>query len=518
MKNLPIGIQTFENMRDKSANYVYVDKTNFVFDIAQNVGSYFLSRPRRFGKSLFLGTLKSLFQGKKELFEGLYIYDKWDWSKTYPVIHFSFDKMDNKHLERTILYRIDDYATDFEVKLSREGVRDRFEELIQKVYQKHGPVVFLVDEYDKPIIEFLEYEEDGTLSQAIANQKIMKQFYGVLKGSEELLRLTFITGISKFAKVSVFSDLNHLQDMSINDNFAAVVGYTQEEVETYFEDHIQRTQEKLNFTRENLLEQMKIWYNGFSWDGATSVYNSFGLLNFFSNRDFRNYWFATGTPTMLLYQMKVQNVYDVENTVIDIDELEICDVENLNLIPLLFQTGYLAIKEKNYAERTLLLDYPNKEVRESMYRFMINGIAPNPKRFHTIGTINDIKKALLINDLDSVKTTISSLLADLPSEVYDKQSEGLYHGLLHFIFSLLGVYIKSEVHSSKGRADSVVETATHVYIFEFKFNKSALAAMQQIKKNQYAEKYRNSGKIIVGIGANFKTDIKEIKGWKVETL
>ncbi len=514
MKNLPIGIQTFERIR--SGNYIYVDKTEFVYEVAQNSASYFLSRPRRFGKSLFLNTLKSLFQGKKDLFEGLWIADKWDFSKVHPVIHFSFDKMDNKILEESISSVINTHALNFEVSLIENGVKNRFQELLVKVSAKHGEVVLLIDEYDKPIIEFLEFEESGIYTKAIENQKIMKQFYSVLKASEEHLRLTFITGVSKFTKVSVFSDLNHLQDISLNERFANIVGYTQSEVEYYFEAHIQSVEQKLKMSHQDLLAKMKIWYNGFSWNAETTLYNPFGLLNFFSNKDFRNYWFSTGTPTFLLNQMKIQNIYDVENTRIDIESIESYDINNLNLISLLFQTGYLTIKEMD--GRKLLLDYPNQEVRESMYRFMIDGLAPNPQRIYTIGTIEDLKKAFLTADLATVRSIISSLLSDLPYEVYDKKSEGLYHGLLHFMFSLLGVYIKSEVHSSRGRADSVVETATHVYIFEFKFNKAAAEAMQQIKDKNYASKYENSGKITVGIGVNFKTADKEINEWEVENL
>ena len=520
MKNLPIGIQTFENIRSKTANFIYVDKTDFVYEIAQNTGSYFLSRPRRFGKSLFLGTLKSLFQGKKELFEGLYIYDKWDWSQTFPVIHFSFDALNyrDRGLDTVIFERINDIAEQYDIFLVKEDYKSRFEELLHKVSKKHGKVVFLVDEYDKPIIDFLEYQQDGTFPQAVVNQGIMKGFYSVLKGNEASLQLTFITGISKFSKVSVFSDLNHLQDLTLLPQFAKIVGYTQEEVELHFDEHIEATRNNLELDKETFLNQMKIWYNGFSWNGKDTLYNPFGLLTFFNTKEFRNFWFTTGTPTFLLNQMKIQEFYDVENTTTEIEELDSYDIHNLNLIPLLFQTGYLTIKSKNVAEGTLLLDYPNKEVRESMYRFMINGLAPNPRRASTANTIKNLIKAFQQADLEGVRKILSSLLADLPSEVYDKKSEELYHGLLHFIFSLIGVYVKSEVHSSQGRADSIVETTTHVYIFEFKFNRSANEALAQIKEKKYADRYQSASKIILGIGVNFVTKDREIQGWETEIL
>ncbi len=516
MKDLPIGIQTFQGLRED--NFIYVDKTEFVYEIARKRGSYFLSRPRRFGKSLFLNTLKSLFQGKKDLFEGLWIADKWDFSKIHPVIHFSFDKMDNKILEESISSVINIHALKFDVSLIENGVKNRFEELLQKASAKHGEVVLLIDEYDKPIIEFLEFEESGIYTKAIENQRIMKQFYSVLKASEEYLRLTFITGVSKFTKVSVFSDLNHLQDISLDDDFANIVGYTQQELEDNFSEYIDKAGNSLNMDKSFLLKEMKTWYNGFSWDGKQTLYNSFGILNFFSKRKFENYWFSTGTPTFLLNQMKKQNIFIVENTWLDRGDLESYDINNLAILPLLFQTGYLTIKEVDTATGMFLLDYPNQEVRQSMYRFMIDGIAPSPQRFSTTNTMLQVTKAFVENDLAKVRSIVSSLLADLPYEVYDKQSEGLYHGLLHFMFSLLGVYIKSEVHSARGRADSVVETATHIYIFEFKFNKTATEAMQQIKDKKYASKYENSGKLIDGIGVNFKTADKEINEWEVENL
>ena len=516
MRKLPIGIQTFQGLRED--DFIYVDKTAFVYEIAQVRGSYFLSRPRRFGKSLFLNTLKSLFQGKKELFEGLHIYDKWNWTKTNPVIHFSFDKMDNKILETSILGIIDKHAHQFEIELFAEGIKNRFQELLEKVHEKHGGVVLLVDEYDKPIIEFLEFEESGVYTKAIENQRIMKQFYSVLKASEEYLRLTFITGVSKFTQVSVFSDLNHLQDISLDDDFANIVGYTQEELEHNFSEYIDKATDSLKMKRTVLLKEMKTWYNGFSWNGTETLYNPFGILNFFSKRKFYNYWFSTGTPTFLLQQMKKRNIFQVENARIDRMDMESYDINNLAPIPLLFQTGYLTIKEIDTETGMFLLDYPNQEVRQSMYRFMIDGLAPNPQRFSTTNTMLQVTKAFAANDLTTIRAIVSALLADLPYEVYDKQSEGLYHGLLHFIFSLLGIYIKSEVHSSHGRADSVVETATHVYIFEFKFNKTAAEAMQQIKSKKYAEKYQHAGKIIVGIGVNFKTDEKEINEWAMENL
>jgi hypothetical protein len=318
--------------------------------------------------------------------------------------------------------------------------------------------------------------------------------------------------------VSVFSDLNYLDDLTLDKNCATIVGYTQEELEFYFEERIQSTMKALELTREDLLERMRIWYDGFSWDGKTKLYNPFGTLNFFKKETFQNFWFSSGLPYFLFKIIKERLLFDVENSEINGQDLEKYDIDNLNLVPLLFQTGYLTVKSFDRLTEDMVLDYPNKEVRESMYRFMIDGLANNESRGGAHITNRDLVKAFQAADLDRVKEILNALLSDLPSEVYDKKSEGLYHGLLHFVFQLLGMYIKSEVHSSKGRADSVVETATHVFIFEFKFNRSAIEAMKQIKNKKYADKYRASQKLITGIGVNFVTKYKEIKGWKTEVL
>jgi hypothetical protein len=519
MKNLPIGIQTFSDFPD--FNFVYVDKTELIHKMTTTGKYYFLSRPRRFGKSLLVSTLKALFEGRKELFSGLWIEDKWDWSKKNPVIHFSFDAMsyDALGLDGAILAELKYWAKHHKVRLITSGYKDQFKELIQKVSKKHGKVVILIDEYDKPIMDYLEFEEIGVNTQAKINQGIMKRFYSVLKNSGDDVRFLFITGISKFSKVSLFSDLNHLNDLTLKPQFAAITGYTQSELIFYFDDHLKLTAKTLKISKKKLLELMKVWYNGFSWDGKTKVYNPFGTLNFLEQKMFLNHWFTTGTPTFLLRLMKNRDQFDVENTQINSIDLDKYDIDNLELIPLLFQTGYLTVKSIDPITSDMVLDYPNKEVRENMYKFMINGLSQVKKtNLYATNALNNMLKAFAEANLDDVKATINALLAGLPSEAYDKKSEGLYHGLLHFIFKLLGIYIKSEVHSSKGRADSIVETATHVYIFEFKFNRSAEEAMQQIKDKKYADAYRDSGKEIVGIGVNFASKDKEIKGWLVENL
>jgi Predicted AAA-ATPase/PD-(D/E)XK nuclease superfamily len=515
MKNLPIGIQTLAEIR--ANNCVYVDKTRLVHQLATTGKYYFFSRPRRFGKSLLISTLKELYLGNKPLFEGLWIEPYWDWSKKNPVFHISFDDMSYKQigLEAAILQRLNEHAKHYKIRLMTADYKAQFKELLEKLSKKYGKVVVLIDEYDKPIIDFLEKHE---IDQAKFNRDILREFYGVLKNSDPLLKLVFITGISKFAKVSLFSHLNNLDDITLSPRYAALAGYTQNELEENFDDYLHDCTETLEISREKLLLEMKIWYNGYSWDGKTWLYNPFGTLNFLSHKVFFNHWFSTGSPNFLIKKMRELTYYNVENSVVNNLILDKYDIDNVELIPLLFQTGYLTVKKLDRMTGDMVLDYPNKEVRESMYAFLIDDVSKNQQRTHTGMTIQDLNKAFVSKDLPKVKKILDSLLADLPVEAYSKQTEGLFHGLIHLVFSYLGMFVNSEVHSSQGHADAVVQTLTDVYIFEFKFNKTAQEGLEQIKNQDYAGKYRASDKVITGIGVNFSTDKRGIEDWIEEVL
>jgi hypothetical protein len=509
MKNLPIGIQSLVEIR--ANNCVYVDKTQLVHQLVTTGKYYFFSRPRRFGKSLLISTFKELYSGSKSLFENLWIENNWDWSKTSPIVHFSFDQTSYKQIgiEAAILQDLRGWAKHHKVRLKTTDYKSQFKELLEKIANKHGKVALLIDEYDKPIIDFLEKEDIATCK---FNRDILREFYGVIKNADNLLTFVFITGISKFSKVSLFSHLNNLNDITLNPNYAALAGYTQEELEFYFPDYLQSCAESMEISREALLAQMKVWYNGYSWDGRTKVYNPFGTLNFFSNKIFFNHWFSTGSPDFLIKKMRALAYYHVENSIINNRILDKYDIDNLTLIPLLFQTGYLTVKSLDALTGDMVLDYPNKEVRESMYEFLIDDVSRNPQRVHTGMTINDLKNAFESKNLEKVQTILNSLLKDLPAQTFQNQTEGLFHGLIHLVFSYLGLAVH-EVHSSQGRADAVVQTQTDVYIFEFKFNKNAEEAISQIKKQDYAGKYRASNKLITGIGVNFNAEKRGIDDW-----
>jgi Predicted AAA-ATPase/PD-(D/E)XK nuclease superfamily len=515
MKNLPIGLQNLSEIVETDS--IYVDKTALIHQLVSVSKYYFLSRPRRFGKSLLVSVIKELFEGNKILFRDLWIEPHWDWSKTNPVIHISFAEWDfqNLGLSAAITQALNSIAAQRGIVLTKTTVKSQFHELLHAVYNQAGSVVLLVDEYDKPIIHYLE---DNHIKQAIANRKILKNFYSVLKDAGKIMRLVFITGISKFTKVSIFSDLNHLSDLTLNQNYAALTGYTQEELEYYFSDYLQPIENEFNISREQLVARMKEWYDGYSWDGKTQVYNPFGTLNFLDNRFFKNYWFSTGTPTFLLEQMKKHGQFVLANLKVDSTFFEKYDLENIEVNLLLFQTGYLTIQKANAFTGEYWLDFPNKEVHDSLYAFLVTELTSRSQRPHSGMTIEDLKYAFETRSLPRVKVIINAYLAELPSEVFRHSSEGLYHGLVHIIFTYLGTMIQSEVHSAHGRADAVVQTDTDVYIFEFKFNETADAALKQIQDNGYADKYRASGRTITGIGINFKQGKRIIEDWKTELL
>ena len=522
---LPIGVQHFPDF--KRYNYIYVDKTELIHRIATSSQYNFFSRPRRFGKSLLLSTMHELFAGNKELFEGLWIYDKWDWSQTNPVIHLSFSSVNYQGygLAEAISLTLLEWAKKFDIQLISTHFKSQFKELLEELHAKKGDIVLLIDEYDKPIIDFLEKEN---LYEAKANRETLKTFYSVLKDASPYIRLIFITGVSKFSKVSIFSDLNHLSDLTLDADYATLTGYTQEELEFYFAAHIDVLQKRFEYSRADLLDILRIRYDGFSWDGTHFLYNPFGVLNALAKRELGDFWFESGTPTFLINLMKNQVEFAFENVTTTAALLNKYDLDNLDLVALLFQTGYLTIKKRNLATREILLDYPNQEVRGGMYEFMINSILPRREQTASSINVKYLSQYFFENNLDRVKMVINTLFSDLPSNLYERDdhnklkemalAERFFHGTIHLIFKYLGLYIESEVATSQGRLDSVVSTPTHIYLFEFKYNRSGSAAMKQLKKNNYADKYRALNKKIIGIGVNFSHHTRKINGWVVEEL
>lgn len=370
LKKLPIGVSSLQGMIDEG--YLYVDKTREIHKLfAQGGKYYFLSRPRRFGKSLLISTLKEIFSGNRELFKGLWIEDQIEWKK-YPVIHIDFTRIAYQTpelLQKELSVMLHQRANEADIQLSKDRTPvGQFEELISNL-AKENQVVILIDEYDKPILDYLHLPE-----QAIANREILKAFYTVIKALDEHIRFAFLTGVSKFSKVSVFSGLNNLRDITLSEEYSTLLGYTQDELELYFAGWIKAALKKLNMSKKELLGQIRDWYNGYSWNGKDSVYNPFSILNFFQESQFQNFWFSTGTPGFLIQAIKDQkeDIQGIESYEADALVFDSFEIGHLHPISLLFQSGYLTIKEirHQYGMVSYLLSYPNREVKDSFLKYI----------------------------------------------------------------------------------------------------------------------------------------------------
>ena len=516
MKNLPIGIQTFQKIRDKKENYVYVDKTYLALNLINSSGYYFLSRPRRFGKSLFLDTLKDIFEGKKELFEGLYIYDKWDWESTYPVIKISFgggvtESVDD--LDKTILWIIDDNQERLKLECKyKDDVKNCFLELIKKAYQKYNQkVVILIDEYDKPILDNVTNKE---LSKKIRDR--LKNIYSVIKESDQYVKFAFLTGVSKFSRVSLFSGLNNLEDISLDKKYATICGYTHQDVKSHFDERLDGVD----------LVELKKWYNGYNFLGE-GVYNPFDILLFFSkDKIYSNYWFETGNPSFLIEILKQKNYFlpNLENISISESDLGSFDVDDIKIETLLFQTGYLTIKEVTtiFNQRIYQLTYPNLEVRtalnENIFKYLLTD-SSLPKM--------SILTAILNKDMEKFKKEIYQLFASLPYNSYvnnDIQNyEGYYANVMYAYLAGLGIEFKAEDVTNLGRIDLTIATPdmSQVYIIEFKVVDNANQngkALEQIKEKKYHEKYQDKADELILIGIEFSKEDKNISKFEWEKI
>ena len=508
MKYLPIGIQTFRDIIE--GGFYYVDKTHFIPKLTSKY--YFLSRPRRFGKSLFLDTLKEAFSGNKELFKGLYLYDNWDWEKKYPVIKLDLSQA-YPDTEENLIKSLDSFlkavAKEHQITLEEEILGLKFQELIQKLYEKYNQkVVVLIDEYDKPILDVIE-----DIEKARRNRDILKKFFEILKPSDPYLKLVFLTGVSRFSKVSIFSGLNQLQDITLNEEFSTICGYTQSELESVFEDRLK------NFDKEKIKE----WYNGYSWLGER-VYNPFDILLLFSEKRFRAFWFETGTPTFLI-KMFMKNKYylpELENLEVGNEILSNLDVDNIFPENLLFQAGYLTIKEFMEEYGTYILSYPNLEVRKSFNSSFLIYVFKEPVSVSKTET--NIKKAILTKDIDKLKDAIYTFFASIPHDWYRNNDissyEGFYASTVYALFNGAGLNVIAEDNTNKGQIDLSVLNQDSVYIVEFKVveDKEEGMALKQIKERRYYEKYMGKYQEIYLIGIEFSKKDKNIVGFEWEKV
>lgn len=525
----PTTTQSFEVIRHGKA--IYIDKTSFIMPLLSSIyeSCFFLSRPRRFGKSLFLDTLEQFFLGKKELFEGLYIYDKVSW-ESYPVIRLSLDGIGffGRDLEEALYEYLLNQARKYLIELTAKNSPTAFAELIEKLYALTGKqVVILIDEYDKPIIQYLESSEIAT---AELNRDILKSFYGVLKSSGKYLRFTFITGVSKIARVSIFSDLNHLHDLTLDPDFATICGFTKEEILTYCKEGIEELAKIEGKTQDAILEKIKFWYDGFSWNAIDFVYNPFSFMRLLSNMRFENYWFESGTPTFLVRLVKQKKEFMLNNIKVSKYLYNWYDFKNLDYISIMLQTGYLTFK-KHIADDLYIVGFPNKEVEMAFSQMLLEDYLHLPMQ-HAAVTIYDIQQSLIEDDIEKMILIIGNMFKTLPHqfftesyEVKDKNGtvktvekavgESFYHAVIYLIFNILGVKMNVEVSSQEGRIDAVVETQSHIYLFEFKKNRKAEIAIQQIQQHKYAYRFTLSKKKIKLVGLTFSLQKKGISDYKI---
>ena len=515
MKDITSSVYNFEDLIQ--GNFLYVDKTEYIWQLIRPAkGMYFLSRPRRFGKSLAVSTLKAVFEGRKELFKGLSIYDRqYDW-KQYPVIHLDWNGWAVDTLEdllQSMKDIVDRVARKYDLQLAGENPQVKFRELIEKLAQKEK-VVLLIDEYDKPILNNISKPWSKEILDTL------KGFYSVVKACEHLERFVFITGVSKFCHVSLFSDLNNLTDLTMDARYATMFGYTQDELEANFGDRIATLAGNTDITAYK--GKIKEWYNGYRFHkNAQTVYNPVSLAYFFENNgEFNNYWFSTGTPSFLLELIKKQR-FDLEKvleTPVSGFAFSAYEIDKINPLTLLLQTGYLTIDKavERYGDTTYMLRFPNLEVKGSFEAYL-TGDCSGLHVDQVKDSIYRLADNVSTGDVDGFLETMKVFFAKVSYDVHMK-NENNFQLLFYSIFMLLGISIVAESRTNNGRIDAVATNEDFVFIFEFKLNKSDEIALQQIKDRDYYRRYMNSGKKIFLIGVNFDQEAGQIDSWSYETV
>ncbi len=517
MKHLTTSLYTFEKLIE--GNYLYVDKTEYIWNMVREpYGIYFLSRPRRFGKSLTLSTLKAIFQKKKRLFEGLALESKpYEWEE-YPVIHIDLGEVPASsaaELNEALMSVLDSTAEEYGIALTAGTASSRFSELIRAL-QDRGKVVILIDEYDKPILD------NATKDNVESIREVLENFYSVIKATEPYQRFVFLTGVSKFSKVSVFSKLNNLTDITMDSRYATMLGYTQEELEKYFAGHIDAITEDRDVDRNALLKQLKEWYNGYKFhQNAKSVYNPVSIGKFFGSQgEFRNYWFETGTPSFLLKLAREQHFDFEERLSKPVGELAFSsyEIDKLKPLALLLQTGYLTIRETEVEDQIVFyhLDFPNREVEAAFEAYLLDEYADIEKE-NVEYYAAMIAKTLRNGDVDGMMDKMKKFFVNIPYDIQIDR-EKYYQTIFYVIFRLIGLFIEAESRTSTGRIDAVAQTDDYIYIFEFKLDGEPEEALEQIRKKEYHHKYRDSGKQIILVGANFSTDKRNIESWEIEQV
>lgn len=512
MQQLPLGIQDFRKIRKQ--NLLYIDKTKFIYELLEVGEVYFLSRPRRFGKSLLISTFAELFLGSKELFQGLWIAQHYTAWQTYPVIQLDFSRLGYKRrdLSSSIGNYLDKIARQNGIEAPQTADNgEKLADMIELLAAKHQKgVVLLVDEYDKPIIDHLE-----NTAQADENREVLQNLFSTLKTVGKYLRFLFITGVSKFSRVSVFSTLNNLTDLSLSPKAALLTGVSQAEFQQYFPLYLQQLAIQKKQTIAFLKRKIKTWYNGYSWDGQHFVYNPFSLLSLFFHQQFDNYWFETGTPTFLAKKVKEQGFEIAELNNLKMEKgFNVFNIHYIDSIPLLFQTGYLTLKKATETGYTLA--FPNQEVQQSFYRHLLPLYVRAPLS-KTIAIRHKIAKSLGKKNIKGFVESLNQFFETIPYQLSSEQGEKYFHSIILLALHLLGIDIEAEVQTRLGRIDALVKTQSYIYIIEFKMGK-AKTALAQIHDRQYYAPYLGGKKNVVLLGIGIDVAKRKIGEWEVEVL
>jgi len=513
MTKYPIGIQNFQKLRENE--FLYVDKTAMVHHLVSTQGYYFLSRPRRFGKSLLLSTLEAYFQGKKELFKGLALDQlEKDW-KVYPVFHLDFNTglyTNPEGLVSIIDEHLRYFEKDYDIKPNGFSLSERFKAIIRCAYEKTGQkVVILVDEYDKPLLEAI-----GNEPLQNDYRKMLKSFYGIAKTMDSYIQFAFFTGVTKFSKVSIFSDLNNLKDISLDARFVTSCGITEKEIVDYLDEEVGQMAEANGIDKSACYERLKQQYDGYHFhENSVGVYNPFSLLNALDSQEFKDYWFETGTPTFLVETLKHTN-YELENMTRDevtADLLGSLDAIDTNPLPLLYQSGYLTIKNYNPRFMTYQLGFPNGEVERGFSRFLFRYYAP-VRVEQSACIIKNFVLEIEAGQPEKFMSRLDSMFADQHYQIVG-DAELYFHNVVYVVFKMLGFYVDVERHTSDGRMDMLIQTKDYIYIFEFKIDRSANEALAQIEEKQYAKPFETDSRKLYKIGVNFSSITRRIDDWKM---
>ena len=512
MKQHGLGLDTSSFKILRQENNIYVDKTKWLHNLVTKGRAYFLSRPRRFGKSLTISTFKELFTGNKDLFKGLYIENRWKFEK-YPVLIFDFNEIENKTtkaLNSSLRYLLKKKYKNHSMDIpDSDSIPILFAELIQDLHEKlKQKIVILVDEYDKPIIDHLGKNEIETAKQ---NREVLESLFGILKGANivDLIQFVFVTGVSRFSKVSIFSKWNNLKDITMVNDYADFLGYSENEIRTDFKEYLHEFCKEKDLAVEECLDKLKLHYDGYRFSRKNvKVFNPISIMNCLKDKEFDNFWFSTATPSFLVNLIKEKDYFipDLEQIEMGASMLETFDIESIDIEPMLFQTGYLTIKD--FDGTLFYLSYPNAEVKKSFNEILLKHVS---EKAGTISFAQRLGKSFKNGNYEDVKFYINAIFNDIPYPHFKNADENYFHTIIYMALSLIGYNAQSELLNSRGRLDLALIFPDKVFIIEFKCNLSAEKAINQIKEKKYADKWKNKKTRTICVGINFDTKEREVK-------